>query len=437
MKENMTIRLVSEEEMEEVRQLAAICFDYPYEKKDTAEETNQSGTEGGQTPQEQAAQEHEEIQQEGDGQKSGNPPVQPRKDRQYGAFTESGELMASMAAIPLSFYYEGKAFTGFGVGGVSTYPHHRKKGAIRTMFEQMLRDAYDEGRLLSYLYPFSESFYGRFGYCRMNNSTGYSFDLRGIPDKIWEGKFELYQKGREEVMDACKEAYEEFAVRFGLMVKREEPDWNILKDAKAWENNNYLYLYRDHAGKPAGYIVFKRKGGDLDCREFIFRDYETLCDMLAFMKGYASDYRNICFHAPSVLRLESMCKDFVAYPCRIERAMNGMVRVVNVRKALMNTVYRGSGEIAIYVTDPQIPENNGIFRVAFKDGRAQTVLFNGAEECQEESCDVSMDIAVFSAALMGDFDAADLDYLPRVKVREREICGQVFYRRPSFINNYF
>ena len=171
MKDNMTVRLVTEEEMEEVRQLSAICFDYPYEKKDTAEETNQSGTEGGQTPQEQAAQEHEEIQQEGDGQKGGKPPVQPRKDRQYGAFTESGELMASMAAIPLSFYYEGKAFTGFGVGGVSTYPHHRKKGAIRAMFEQMLRDAYDEGRLLSYLYPFSESFYGRFGYCRMNNST--------------------------------------------------------------------------------------------------------------------------------------------------------------------------------------------------------------------------------------------------------------------------
>lgn len=403
MKENMTIRLVSEEEMEEVRQLAAICFDYPYQKQ--KEETQ--------------------------------PQSSTRRDRQYGAFTESGELMASMVAIPLSFYYEGKAFPGYGVGGVSTYPHHRKKGAIRAMFEQMLRDAYDEGRLLSYLYPFSESFYGRFGYCRMNNSTRYSFDLRGIPEKTWEGKFELYKEGQEEVMSACKEAYEAFAVRFGLMVKREEPDWTILKEAGAWLNNNYLYLYRDKDGKPAGYIVFKRKGDDLACREFIFRDYETLCDMLAFMKGYASDYRMICFHAPSVLRLESMCKDFVAYPCKIERAMDGMVRIINVQKALMNAVYRGSGRIAISVTDPQLPENNGIFRVEFTDGRAQTVLFSGMKECSGESCDVSMDIATFSAALMGDYEAADLDYLPQVKVHGRAVCEQVFYRKPSFINNYF
>lgn len=51
--------------------------------------------------------------------------------------------------------------------------------------------------------------------------------------------------------------------------------------------------------------------------------------------------------------------------------------------------------------------------------------------------DVSMDINVFSAAVMGDYDTADFDYLPRVQVRDEAVCGQVFYRKPSFINNFF
>lgn len=413
MDKHMTVRLVREEEMEETRRLSAICFDYPYRKE-------------------------EEEKRPEDGQAQKKKEQDPaEKNRQYGAFTPQNEMMASMAAIPLSFYYEGQAVSGYGVGNVCTYPHHRKKGAIRAMFEQMLTDAYREGCMLSYLYPFSEAFYGRFGYCRMDHSLRYTLDLQGIPVKKWTGTFALYEEGAEEVLTACKEAYEAFACRFNLMVKRREEDWSILTDAKASLNNHYLYLYRDQNGKPAGYIVFWRKEDDLTCREFIFRDYETLGDMLAFMKGYAADYRHIRFHAPAVLRLDSMCTDYSTYPAKIEKAMNGMVRVVNVREALSCAAYRGSGQIRIQVKDMLIAENDGIFSVDFADGRARKVNMVPAGEEGQEPWDVSMDIASFSAAIMGDYDTADFGYLPRVQVQNEAVCGQVFYRKPSFINNFF
>mgnify|MGYP002510191890 CR=1 FL=1 len=419
MQQTITVRMVREEEMEEVRRLSAICFDYPYVREEKEKEKKP-----------------EENRQE------------KSRDRQYGAYTDKDELMASMVAIPMPFYYEGKTVSGYGIGGVNTYPHHRKKGAIRAMFEKMLRDAYEEGKMLSYLYPFSESFYGKFGYCRMNNSTRYTFALQGIPEKTWMGSFELYREGQEDIMSACREAYKSYASRFNLMVEREEPDWKNLEDAKESVNNHYLYLYRDAAGKPAGYIVFWGRDKNLTCREFIFRDYETLGDMLAFMKGYASDYRNICFHAPSVLRLESMCRDFCAYPCKIERAMNGMVRIINVKDALMRAAYRGSGRIVVCVSDPQLVENSGIFQVEFVDGRAvcvrvdaeepgQAARVDAEEPGQIPACDIAMDINAFSAAIMGDYDPADLDYLPHVQVYNKTACAQVFYRKPSFINNFF
>lgn len=413
MEESMTVRLVREEEMEETRRLSAICFDYPYRGEEEEKKTKEG-------------QDQKEKEQDPAG-----------KNRQYGAFTPDNEMMASMAAIPLSFYYEGQAVPGYGIGNVCTYPHHRKKGAIRAMFEQMLTDAYREGCMLSYLYPFSESFYGKFGYCRMDHSLRYTLDLQGIPKKAWPGTFVLYQEGAEDVLAACKEAYAAYACRFNLMVERGAEDWSILTDAKAALNNHYLYLYRDQTGKPAGYIVFWRKEDDLTCRELIFRDYETLGDILAFMKGYASDYRHIRFHAPAVLRLDSMCTDYSTYPAKIEKAMNGMVRVVNVREALSRAAYKGSGQIRIQVKDTLIAENDGIFSVDFTDGRAQEVRMLPAAEDDHEVWDVSMDAAVFSAAIMGDYDTADFDYLPRVQVRDEAVCGQVFYRKPSFINNFF
>lgn len=413
MGEKMTVRLVREEEMEETRRLSAICFDYPYHKEEERKEQKEG--------QDQKEKDRESV----------------RKNRQYGAFTQQNEMMASMAAIPLSFYYEGQAVSGYGIGNVCTYPHHRKKGAIRAMFEQMLADACREGCMLSYLYPFSESFYGRFGYCRMDHSLRYTLDLQGIPQKTWTGTFTLYQEGAEDVLAACKEAYAAFACRFNLMVERGAEDWSILTDAKAALNNHYLYLYRDQSGEPAGYIVFWRKGEDLACRELVFRDYETLWDILSFMKGYASDYRHICFHAPAVLRLDSMCTDYSAYPAKIEKAMDGMVRVVNVREALSRAAYRGSGQARIRVKDMLIADNDGIFSVDFTDGRAQKVdvIQTAGEDCGE--WDVCMDIAVFSAAIMGDYDTADFGFLPRVQVRDETVCRQVFYRKPSFINNFF
>lgn len=413
MGENMTVRLVREEEMEEVRRLSAICFDYPYRRE-----------------------EEEKVRSEGQDNKEKDKDS-VRHNRQYGAFTEQNEMMASMVAIPLAFYYEGQAVSGYGIGNVCTYPHHRKKGAIRAMFEQMLADAYHAGCMLSYLYPFSESFYGKFGYCRMDHSLRYTLDLQGIPKKTWTGTFELYQEGAGEVFAACREAYDAFAVRYNLMVKRAEADWSILTDAKASLNNHYLYLYRDKNGEPSGYIVFWRKGEDLTCRELVFRDYETLGDILSFMKGYAADYRHICFHAPSILRLDSMCTDYSTYPAKIEKAMNGMVRVINVREALSCAAYRGGGRISIQIRDRLIAENNGVFIVEFADGKAQNVSVLPIAGEEQEPWDVAMDIAVFSAAIMGDYDTADFSYLPQVQVRDVAVCGQVFYRKPSFINNFF
>ena len=50
-----------------------------------------------------------------------------------------------------------------------------------------------------------------------------------------------------------------------------------------------------------------------------------------------------------------------------------MVRVVNVETVLKGARYIGSGKVSISISDGQIKENNGVFEVAFQDGRAVSV----------------------------------------------------------------
>lgn len=412
----MQVRTIKETEILATMKLSSICFDYPYENKGKTEEELLK-----------------EVLADPDSK------AYAYWEKQLAVFDDNEDFMACMAVVPFQFYFDGGAYTGNGIGNVCTYPHHRKKGAIRAMFQKMLTDAYAENQMFSYLYPFSESFYGKFGYQRMGNSKRYTFKLQGIPDFSYSGKFQLLVEGNKELFEKFQAAYAAFASTCNMMVKRDSHDWDNVRKAKAHINNQYAYLYTDENGEPAGYIVFQRAGQTLNCRELVFRDYDTLKAIFGFMKGYASDYQDIKFHAPAALHLEEFCKDFCAYQPKIEQAMNGMIRVIQVEQALKNANYRGSGTVKIQIIeDSYIPQNNGLFSVTFQENKATEVVHLCEE--QTEEFDICMPISVFSAAIVGNYSMEDFAWIEKVTVpnlEKVEILQKVFYRKKSFINNFF
>lgn len=410
----MKIRKITMDEFIEARKICAICFEYPY---DAEKEQNKDYI--------------ERITKE------------PKsKDERYfmekwAAFTDNNEMMSSLTAFPYTMYFDGCKLNTSGIGGVSTHPHHRRKGAVRECFNMALPDMYKNKIDLSYLYPFSEQFYGNFGYQRSASSICWELGLSTLPDYRFPGTFHLYES--EKDMDGFKEAYENYAAKFNTMVSRDEYDWDKLKNAKAYINNNYAYLYRDGSGVPKGYMIFKKEIRDghalLDCCEVIFQDFETLKALMSFARSYGTDYRSIRFYAPDCIPLDYFCTDFSQSFTKKTLGSNGMIRVVNVMNVLKQAHYIGSGCLTLKITDGQIEDNNQFFTVLYENGTAKEVI--SAEKIQDP-IDIECTINFFSGAIMGYYAPEDLNYMDGFTLYcDLDKLKGIFYKKPCWINNYF
>ena len=115
----------------------------------------------------------------------------------------------------------------------------------------------------------------------------------------------------------------------------------------------------------------------------------------------------------------------------------GMVRVINVQKALEMARYQGNGKITIQVEDGQIEENRGFYTVTFTDGRAVNVVHTETAE----SCDIHMPINQLSRFLFGTLETEALAWCEDVEFEDIpqkwELFRKVFYRKPCFLMEYF
>ena len=82
-----------------------------------------------------------------------------------GAFDDEGHLMADMEIIPRRVNFCGNELRCAAIGGVASKPEYRNRGAVRALFNEMYGPLFDKyGWEVSILYPFSNSYYRKFGY---------------------------------------------------------------------------------------------------------------------------------------------------------------------------------------------------------------------------------------------------------------------------------
>ncbi|MGL5259301.1 MAG: GNAT family N-acetyltransferase [Lachnospiraceae bacterium] len=408
----LTIRRIKENEILDTYKLGSICFDFPYANPEVDEITRI----------------HKII-------------TEPKTKSErhwndtYGAFDENNELAASIMALPYSYYFEGHSFKGNGIGFVSTYPHHRKKGAIKKLFQTILEDAYKEGKIFSYLYPFSECFYERFGYFRLNNSKCYDLNMRGIPDYQYLGTFKPYRPGDDDIFSDIKKIYQSFAPNYNIMVNRDEFDYSIVTDAKLYKNNISCYVYYDKEQIPSGYLIYTRENRTFYCKEFIFHTPDALHAIFAFIRSFSSYYDFVRCHFPESIYIRDFCTDYAAYPCTITDTMNGMVRVIHVFEVLKNATYIGTGKLTIAISDSQLQQNTKNYFISFENGIANSII---EKDYNKETADIALPISRFSAAIIGSYSACDFEFMLDVTYSCKiELLNKVFYKKSSFINNYF
>jgi predicted acetyltransferase len=418
----MIVRKIRENELLEAHRISALCFHWSLDDKGKSPE--EFAREARANPQDKLVSVDTDI---------------------WASFTDGEEMMSAMGVLPYKIAFDGHQVAMAGIGAVCTYPQHRRKGAVKGMFLHALNDLYDRKIPFSYLYPFSEQFYGSFGYHRSCASILWDFDLKTIPDYKWPGTFTLHKPG--EALDDFKTAYLAFAPHWNMMVYRDDFDWGRVKDADPFKGEGHAFLYKDEKGKPAGYVVFEKRTGEKDrrimnCREVAFDSFATLKALMAFLKTFAADYEGASLQMPFSLNLGYFCADYPQSGTSRKVAMNGMARAVHVEEVLRLAKYQGSGSLDLYVHDDFLQKNNGLYQITFEDGRAKEVKFTSLPSASfgqtGKKVDVEISAQIFSGAILGNYDVADFEYMEGAAVYcDAAKASRVFYKKPSWINNYF
>lgn len=395
----MLVRKTLPEEYRRVNELFAICFEQPYS----------------------------------------NCPIDPEHDdaAHWAAYDADGEMMSTFTVSDYPVHFDGHRCLMGGVGGVATLPEYRRQGGIRACFDAALRDMYANAYDFSCLYPFSTAYYRKFGYEACVQKLKWSVDLPLLQPAKTEGFFRMSQPHRPltEAIQAVDRVLEQ---RFNLMVQHKDADYRWTQEADPAVKQEFTYVWFDAGNIPHGYTTFRQvteaDGRNLICSRFCFTDREGFAGLMQVFKTLAADHAYAKFDTPVLTGLQYLLPEWSLGA--VSWSIPGptcMVRVINAEQVLKKARCHGSGRCVLEIQDPQIPENNDCFAVSFTDGKVVSV-----ERTREDS-DVLMEVSAFSALIAGVCDWEEACFaFSHLEVRKDNPClGQLFYRKPLMITDYF
>lgn len=355
----------------------------------------------------------------------------------WGVFSDDESiLMGNIIVNNYSANFDGKLVRMGGIGGVATLPQYRHMGVIRSCFQKALLDMYENDFVLSALYPFSRTYYRQFGYENGPYMREITINLASLKTQFVGGSIQQLLPG--DNTQVLLEIYREFYQKYNFAVYRKEYDKELNLDSLL-EQKRYIYVWRDENGVPRGFCIAKKTENRVfNCvNSFVLHNAFLALDARAYQAlfhfirtSFASDYSTIQLSVPNNVHLDSLI--VASNGLEINLYYNGMIRVINCQKALELSHYKGNGSIIMEIIDDQIPQNNGIWRIDFADGKSQ--LVTKTTQCP----DISLPVSAFSALICGIRTAEDLSMMPEVIVYNTMApFASIFYTKPCHITEFF
>ena len=342
----------------------------------------------------------------------------------WAAFNDQNGMMGFLLGFPANVRFDGHEAVCTCIGDVSCLPAYRRQGVIASCFRQHLADSFEQGAVFSYLYPFSTVFYRQFGYELCAQTVEWRIDVDAIPAFPEIKGFASLNEAYSE-REALAQIYRQSMAEYNLSFLREDCDWNRFIGQQPAAQHRYTYVWRNADGVPKGCFTFGKeydaqlRGSIMICTDFHAVDDEGMKGLLQFIRSFRSHYKRVHLPMPVDVRLERILPEVSSCERRI--GFTGMGRIINVRRALELARYQGSGTVNIAVADPQVDQNNGIFKVNFQDGRCTDITAG-------THADVSLDIAAFSRLLLGGCSPEEYARTP---------LAAVFYPKRMYISDFF
>lgn len=221
------------------------------------------------------------------------------KDNDIYVVEEDGKICAMLHLNPYTLMVNGLEKQAHYIVAVATKEEYRRRGFMKMLLNYALKDMYENGETFTFLMPAAEKIYLPYDF-----QTVYEQNHRYYKetDTTEEG-VEIQQLTSEECGALAEAANQNLAANYQIYV---------------WRNAAYYErLMKEYVSDQAKLMVYRKEGQIIDCRPQL------------------PSTENVGADAPKI-----------------------MVRIIDVRRMLMNVRLRSLMAVCFHVTDPIIEENN-------------------------------------------------------------------------------
>lgn len=301
-------------------------------------------------------------------------PRTPERERAFAKLLEfstayshrDNEALTSMVIdTHFDVYWKKKTLKMSGVGYVASYPEFRGNGAIRGLMTQLLQENYAAGTALSYLAPFSYSFYEKFGYAYAFNQKSYQIPAQAFP-KGRRATGEILRTSVSECNNKIKSLTELSVGHFSenlLQIlsgihQKTANQGSLVRPAHVWD---YFFINKSQPnfaiyqqnGEALGYLIYEFSDMSFVIRELITLNEEAKQALYRFIYSHAGAFAKVSWLAPSNVEVEKDMDEPAQAEIRLVPYMQA--RIINLPAFLK---VNGYPDFPVEITDELLPQNN-------------------------------------------------------------------------------
>ncbi|BAS26570.1 GNAT family N-acetyltransferase [Limnochorda pilosa] len=361
-----------------------------------------------------------------------------------GAFEPGGGgLLAALRIWPFLAFFQGRPVPTGGVASVASWPEVRRHGLVARLLRESLNVMREEGQVVSALYPFSYSFYRRYGWELAFTRNVYEIPLVEL-DRYRRPPGGRFQPAGPDDLPAMDALYRRFVSRWNGPLLRETLWWReriLHRQGPAgagprrtilWEDRPRVraYVVYGFQNPPAASPLEAAPGRVLHVYDWAVEDGEAMHALLSFLVQHDSMAGRMSLAAPSDWDLLPL---LVNPRVQVRRAAGAMLRIVDMDRFLGHLFPAGEedqGEapgqatppvpaVHLEVSDELAPWNVGTWLVPLAGGAIERLPAGAANGRAEGSAPVLRgSIQVWSQVLSGYLPALQAWHLGLLELEE-------------------
>lgn len=214
----------------------------------------------------------------------------------FGHMDDTGCVTHQIMGTPLPVQLFNKEVTMEGIGYVASYPEARGQGGIKPLFTEFFEHAKANDTILSYLAPFSQSFYRQFGYENAIDHRCYRWSKEDFMT-LKKAERATYRRGTwndDTLIDGVKACYcRTLATRHGN-TQRKAWWWAYM----AQKHPDYHFATVMNDDEVVAYMIYEMTS-EFHIVELAYERFEQLLQLLQFAKAHQSTFNTFTYEGPS------------------------------------------------------------------------------------------------------------------------------------------